>query len=260
MSLFPKKEDGGLDVKSMWEVKLLKYIGLFFVYLVFVMYLLLAVPSAWSWAELKYYTASLEIEQLDGTIINLFEQDKGRLAMDLIYAYPPENVPKIVETLGSSTSYLNAHYFFYISNAFYQLGDVDEALFWNTVGHFRMRYDALRCNSETADEFATAMAELATRPELMNKMKNDPPESVARRLERTLAWDERYPPKNQPEYACDLIARLQGLQHVETAAESRWEAMRYLLRHNAEEYIAEFKAHQEDQLYDFDTETEEADE
>ncbi|MGM0421887.1 MAG: hypothetical protein ACQEQL_02190 [Pseudomonadota bacterium] len=244
MSLLPKKDDGTVDVKSMWEVKLLRGIALFFIYILFAMYVLAAVPSAWNWAQLKWYTQDFKIETLAETVPEFIDKDKERLAMTLISLYPIERTDEIAKILAPSSVHLDARYFFSISNNYYQLGNMEEARFWHTLGRFRLRYDAVRCDYELADQMADSFIEFVADPELMDDLQSNPGD-LNKRLTRVLEWDDKYPPQNDPGYFCNYIRRVKGLSRLEILDEDLWPDMHTLLRMNAEDFLRESETGEE---------------
>jgi|GEM_PF-1416589 hypothetical protein len=236
MSLLPKKNDGTVDVKSMWEVKLLRGIALFFVYILLVMYVLASASTAWNWIQLKWYAGDFHTGNLAKTVPELIEQDKESLAMTLINAYPVEQTDEIVDILAPASKQLDARFFFSISNNYYQLGNVEEALFWHTLARFRLRYDAVRCNYELADMVSNDFLEFITNPDLLKQVEKSS-DNINERLIWVLEWDEKYPAQNDPSYFCNYIRRLKGKKEVGVAEKDLWPNMHKLLRMNAQLFL-----------------------
>lgn len=235
MSILPKKDNGRIDYKSMWEVKLLKGILLFFAYATLVTYLFSSAPSAWNWIKLKWYIGDdYKIEHLTTNTETLLAADEYPLAMRFIRNYPPAQAQTVHDTLRPLTPQFNADYFFMLANKFYRNGDIDTALFWNTVARFRLRYDAVRCQSEMADMLSNDFSILLTEPGLLKAMLKTNENDLARRLEKTLSFDEKHPPENNPRYFCEFLERYKHLDNVAVADPENWNNMRRALRLTAQ--------------------------
>ena len=237
MSIVPRTEDGKIDYKSMWEFKLLKWLGKAFLYIIFIAYLMAALPSVWNWAKLKYYGDDFSMRSLDQAVSKLIENNQTMTLLELLNAYPPTDSKKIKNVLEPYTPKLDARTFLSLSNKHYLNGDTEQAIFWYIYGRFRLRYDAVRCDYIVSEEVADDYAVLWTNFDLFSKTLNFTPEDYKPHIQKALDWDEKYPPENSPRYFCDFIEKYHNVNSVEILTDEDWEDRRKIMRFLSNEFI-----------------------
>ena len=237
MGFLPKKDDGSVDYKNMWEVKLLKGILLFFGYIIFALYLILTVASAWRWAQMKWYVSDFSLSALEQTTQTLADQDQHDLIALLLNSYPIENLDQVVGEMSKSASDLNTPFFFAVSNRYVFAENMEEALFWNTYARFRVRYDAVRCDyflsDVVSDEFSILNASLELTEKFL-RLDQDKRQALVRQV---LDFDAAHPPKNDPDYFCKFIQRFKSTGKIAVLPEDDWDIRHDLLRTAAEAFL-----------------------
>ena len=172
MSLFPRNDDGKIAYTKMWEFKLLKGIIMFFVYVLLIIYSVMGVQSAKTWIELRIYAGDFDVKNVYEVADKIAARDDQTLLSHLLFKYPLDYNDELVERLEPLTPKFHAAYFFATATRYYQAGNKDEALFWTMLGRFRMRYDALRCQYETADLVANQYSILYSSADILRDLIN----------------------------------------------------------------------------------------
>ena len=237
MGFLPKKDDGSVDYKNMWEVKLLKGIMLFFGYTVFALYLTLFTYPAWQWAQMKWYVPDFSISALEQTTQTLIDQDQHDLAALLLNSYPVENLDQVVEEMSKMASDFNAPFFFAVSNRYVLKEDTEQAIFWNIYARFRVRYDAVRCDyflsDVVSDEFSIINANLELTEKFL-RLDQDKRQDLVRQV---LDFDAAHPPRNDPDYFCKFIQQFKSTDKIAVLPEDDWDIRHDLLRTSAQAFL-----------------------
>lgn len=237
MSILPRDDSGKIDYKSMWEYKLLKGTFKFLAYLIFFLYLATAIPSAWSWAKMKWIGGDFSMAALEENAREFIEDKESEDLVHLINLYPPNKTDDIVDTLTPYFGEMDTRSFFSFANKFYMNDEIEKAMKWYTYGRFRLRYDAVRCDYLVSEKIASEYVVLITNLELFDYALRLPPEELKPYITEALEIDLAHPPQNSPRYFCDFIKRYKQVQNVDILPEDDWEDRRKIMRFLAEEYV-----------------------
>ncbi len=237
MSLLPRREDGKIDYKNMWEVKLLRGIFMFFIYLLLFVYTTVGAQSAWTWIQLRYHGGDFKIENIDKAAEALSYDEEQLLLTELLTKYPPQDIGQITEKLQDQSAEFHATYFFTVANRYYKAGNIDEAIFWTMLARFRLRYDAVRCQHDASGDISKFFALMYTGAGLQQEIAALTPPETKAYLQRVLDWDAAHPPENSPRYFCKYVGDLERVKNVNISPRADWPAIRLLLRTAAQAHI-----------------------
>lgn len=237
MSFLPRKENGKVDVKAMWEYKLIRFVIMFFVYLMLLIYSIAGAQSVWKWSQLRYYGGDYSLEHLPAAIESLSKKGNQLMLIEYIGRFPGDKNDAMVESLLPLTPDLHAHAFFAISNRYGILGEMEEAMFWAILGRYRLRFDALRCDFPAADVISDRYAELYLQRVVRQALLNIDETTRKRLLQKVVDWTDEYPADNDPAYFCEFIESAEGLANIDVVPRDQWPALRTVMKKAALRYI-----------------------
>ena len=237
MSFLPRKENGKVDVKAMWEYKLIRFVIMFFVYLMLLIYSIAGAQSVWKWSQLRYYGGDYSLEHLPAAIESLKTQDNQLLLIEYISRFPGERYDQMIEELMPMTPDLHAHVFFAIANRYGAVGQMDEAMFWGMLGRYRLRFDALRCDYLASDRVSNLYAEAYLQPYVRTPMRELSENARKEVLQEVLNWVEKYPAENDPSYFCQFIQEADRTPPIDVVEPKGWPIVHEIMRDSALRYI-----------------------
>ena len=236
MSLLPRKENGKIDIRAMWEYKLLKFIVMTVFYFLLLIYALLGAQSTWKWMQMRYYGGDFSEQSLIQAVETLSDDKRQIKLVELIHVYP-YTTDELVGILENEMKDFHAHFFFSMANRYAGLGDMDAARFWTMLGRYRLRYDALRCDHMTADTVSDKYVEYYILPAVKDDMATMGEDARRAVLADVLAWDDAHPPENDPRYFCEFIEDTEQLSNIGVIPRDQWPLVRRLMRATAQRYI-----------------------
>lgn len=237
MSLLPRKDDGKIDYKNIWEVRLLRGIFMFFVYLMLVVYVLAGIQSLRTWTQLRYYGGDFTTGDLVKAAEEMSASDNQVLLPQLLMKYPLDYNQDIEAAMLPLTPKLNSYYFFAMASRYHQAENMEEAFFWSMLARFRLRFDAVRCQDHDATVLSDQFVGLFTPDDLQEDIDNLTEEERKGFLKQVLEWDEQNPAYNSPRYFCKYITALKNTDTAGVVKVSDWETMRKIMRAAATAYI-----------------------
>lgn len=214
-------------LKASWEYRSGKFVLRIVAALFFFSYLAATMPSAWAWAWASYYK-NQPPSQIDALIekhVNTSDQSK---IMGWIQLRPAEERASIQEKLLAHSPVLDSYAFLIFSDWALEKRELQDAIFWNFMGRYRLRYDALRCGTPNAVENIKGLAELLSY-DVFEKILTQHPGLVPVMIKRVLDYDANHPAENDPTGICNFIYNLEKGNFVMVRREE-WPPVRHTLR------------------------------
>jgi hypothetical protein len=198
--------------------------------LAFLGYILMNAMGAWSWAQLKWVRAQ-DLTRLDALFKEGAPNHDYSKAETWIRYRPLAETPQIIAKAEPYMSWLSPFTFFDFSDRADRRGDAAEADFWNTVAHFRLRFDLLRCGLPHSVEDGRRLIDVFAT--INNKYYRDIPDEPRHALaRRAMEFDDRHPAADDPESLCRLIAASRD-EKYSILARDKWEAYRLGMHESA---------------------------
>lgn len=234
-----KKEtaaNDGAQKKQSFERRSLRFVLKLFGYILFIAYLIWAVPHAKTWADIKWVQRQPieKLAEITPDYIHAGRPDKIYTWVKMRKAY---EIDKIMETLEPYTAELSPLTFILYADRLAARGEISKAVFWHQFALYRMRFDALRCgHDEEAVGITAAMTKIYRNKKIMTAIESDSAQ-LPRTIRAVLDMDAKYPARNKPVMVCDIVRGLTG-SIIQVMPEQDWAFIRHMLRNDSEAKLA----------------------
>lgn len=210
----------------------LKVIG----YMLFVFYLIWAIPHAKTWMDILRVQHQ-PIEKLADITPEHIYARKPEEIYTWVKMRKAEDIDRIMEILEPYTGEMVPLVFTVYADRLAARGDIQDAVFWYQFSLYRMRFDALRCGQpEEAIGVTAAMSKIYRNRKITAAIERDPAQ-LPRTVRAVLDLDAKYPARNSPAMICDIVRGLTG-SIIRPLPEEDWAWMRHMLRNRSEEQLA----------------------
>lgn len=190
-----------------WGVRSLRFIFKLFAYLIFILYVIMGGQATVEVLRIQH-TRAYPVGTLSAVIESVKAKGDPARATRWISRRPLAETDKIVEVATPLSGHLEPHAFYLFSARLMRQKKFEEAFFWTQLGHYRLRYDALRCGADTSAKNLSALMTHLTAPEV-EKMLQENPHKVPQSIQQVLDFDAKYPAENALGDFCDVIQHLE---------------------------------------------------
>lgn len=209
-----------------WEVRSLRFIFRLFAYLLLILYVIMGGRATVEVLRL-HHARAYPVEALSGVIDSARAKGDPAAATRWISRRPLSETDKIIEIATPLSGHLEPQAFYLFSARLMRQEKVEEAFFWTQLGHYRLRYDALRCGADKSAKNLSALMVLLSPPEV-EKMLQENPRKVPRSIQEVLDFDAKYPAENALGDSCGMIRHLEA--GAEPLPKEIWPQVRESLR------------------------------
>jgi hypothetical protein len=225
-------------IRNSWEIRSLLWIGRFFLASAFLLYLLLAAPAAWTWAQTEWVRRH-EVAELENVIKKSLEDGKISRVSKWISMRPLAETEEISHLIEPHSGELESFLFAELAGRYTKLGDMEKAAFWYQYVRFRVRFDTLRCGSPDSVETMAAIFSLFPNEEVRKAFEADP-DLVKRSVKQVLDFDALHPANNDPADTCGPLNDMGGTRYV-MLEKNKWKDVRFTLRWVTDQFLQEAK-------------------
>ena len=234
----PEKEPG-------FEIKSLRFVLKVAGYIVFISYLIWAMPHSKTWAEIVWVQRQPVEKLAEITPAHILEKRP-----DKVYTWvkkrKPHDLDRMMEILEPYTAELSPMTFMIYADRLAARDDIADAVFWYQFALYRMRFDALRCGAtEEAIGLTFAMNKIYRNDKILNAVYQDP-DQLPRTIRAVLEKDAQYPARNHPIIICQIVRGLTG-GVIEYMPEKDWPWVRHALRNKSEDDLRILEANMQKQ-------------
>ena len=226
----------GAEKKPSLERRGLRIALKIFGYILFISYLIWALPHSKTWAEIVWVQRQPVEKLAEITPAYLLEKRP-----DKVYTWvkmrKSSDIDAMMEILKPYTAELSPMTFMIYADRMAARGQLSEAIFWYQFGLYRMRFDALRCGeTEEALGITFAMNKIYRNKKIMRALEQDP-EQLPHVIRAVLDMDAQYPARNNPILICQIVRGLTG-GVISPIPERDWAWVRHMLRNKSEADLA----------------------
>lgn len=222
-----------------------------FGYILFVSYLIWAIPHTKTWADIVWVQRQ-PVEKLAEITPDYILARRPDKIYTWVKMRKYEDLDKVMEILEPYTAELSPMTFMIYADRLAARNDIAEAVFWYQFALYRMRFDALRCGeTEEAIGITFAMNKIYRNDKILNAVNQDKAQ-LPRTIRAVLDKDAQYPARNHPVIICQIVRGLTG-GVIEYMPEKDWSWVRHALRDKSENDLKLLEAEMQQQRQEEDT-------
>jgi hypothetical protein len=214
--------------------KIIRGIGKLVIFLGLSLYVLVGGGAAWTLFQ-AIHTRQQPISALNDIIEKSVRMQTPGTVTQWVRLRPLAETQQIIDVVTPQSGGLEPEVFFEFAQREAKLNHMEDALFWLQYGHYRMRFDSVRCGSEHAQK----VFDIAIRAFPMKNIEDylgAHPQLLKPSIQRVLDFDAKYPAQNDPARICKIADKLGGADRP-AAPKEQWEVDRRNLRFATEIFL-----------------------
>jgi hypothetical protein len=176
-----------------------------------------------------------DIGALNEVIDQAVRNGEPHAATSWVRLRPLTETDIIIDIVTPKSADLEPGMFFELFRRQISLDNTEDALFWEQLARFRLRYDAIRCQVPDGYKSLEGVLNFFESDKIIKMLKNDP-KIQEKSLREVLDFDEKYPAHNNPAFTCDIIRKSSGII-AQQMPEKDWNRERLSMRRAAEIFL-----------------------
>jgi len=204
--------------------------------LLMIIYVFVGIGSLGVLAE-KEYVKAQNISNTSKILNEAISKNDFKYLVKWIRFRDASDIVAISKIIEDKSGKVDPMVFFGISSKYFDLKNNEEAMFWFDLAQYRLRYDMLRCGASESIEVIGSFLNILYDAGI-DDIKNKNADLVKNSLKRTIEFDKKYPPENDMEQTCYLIARIENKPELKIVSPEEWPNIRRGLIKSAEDFVS----------------------
>lgn len=229
------------NLRRTWEYRVISFSLRFMLALAVIMYLLVALPSLWPWAQQQWVRLQ-DASRFEVLLDRARDSGDHRAAFHWLRNRPLSETAQHAALIDARAGELPALFMQWPARAAQLQQDAHGTEFWNAYYRYRLRYDILRCGNpeliERMQELNAFVLQMYGMPDPLQGAQDE--NRLPDVLQSVLDYDAQKPAANPPQMTCFFLQDF-STQPLQVAPPQLWAGMRHTLRLVTEDAIAQMR-------------------